>query len=147
MRSLSCTGRTSPVFKVTSACVLPDAVTNSTSKPSGSYTCTTAPRSPLRRPCSGRFRSSTTVSRTLYIMSFLLGTRSRTVARPHRKERSRQSILPPTSLKGLLGYHEFRTSAHTDCPSRVLHCLKPLDHGDLHRDVASWHSCNPAWRK
>ena len=28
------------------------------------------PRSPLRRPCSGRLRSSTTVSRSLYIMLF-----------------------------------------------------------------------------
>ena len=55
------------------ALVLPETVTNSTSEPSGSYTCTMAPRSPLRRPCSGRSRSSTTVSRSYTSWSFPRG--------------------------------------------------------------------------
>jgi len=32
-----------------------------------------APRSPARRPCSGRSLSRTTVSRSLYFMQFLPG--------------------------------------------------------------------------
>ena len=54
--------RTSLWFSVTSAWVLPDPVTNSTSKPSGAYTSTTAPMSPILRLCSGRSFLRTTVS-------------------------------------------------------------------------------------
>src|SRR2546421_8831578 len=59
------TARTSPTRRVTRACVRPEAVTNSTSRPSGSYVWTTAPRSPFRRPLSGTSRSRTTVSSSL----------------------------------------------------------------------------------
>ncbi len=48
--------RTSASVSSTSACVRPEALTNSTSIPSGAYTSTTAPRSPRRRPCSGKSR-------------------------------------------------------------------------------------------
>src|SRR5450631_4872052 len=43
------TARTSPTLRVTSACVRPETVTNSTSRPSGSYVSTIAPRSPILR--------------------------------------------------------------------------------------------------
>jgi len=56
-KSSSATGRKSWVISVRTSAVLPVAVTNSTSSLSGSYTSTTAPRSPLRSPRSGKSRS------------------------------------------------------------------------------------------
>ena len=63
-KSSFATGRTSWAVSVTTAAVRPDAITNSTASPSGSYTSATAPRLPLRSPWSGKSRSRKIVSRT-----------------------------------------------------------------------------------
>lgn len=64
------TARTARRSSVTSAWVRPDAVTNSASRPSEPYSCTSTPRSPLRRLRSGRSRSRTTVSSSLNPMGY-----------------------------------------------------------------------------
>ena len=65
IRSWSPTWRRSSRPRVSSACVRPDAATNSTSNAADVNTSTTAPKSPRRSPALGRSCVSATVSRTL----------------------------------------------------------------------------------
>ena len=68
--SFQLTGRTSCSMRVKTASVFPEAATNSTYRPSGSYPPTTAPSSPLDRPYSGKSRARTTVSNSLNFITF-----------------------------------------------------------------------------
>jgi hypothetical protein len=90
------------------------------------------PQSPLRRPCSDWSRSSTTVSRSLYIMSFPPGMQ---LSRQARRARSAGSDRLGRGSSGVEGCRRHPESLAQ--PLDVLSCKPSLPSEDLRNDGLS----------
>ncbi|SRR6266513_548046 len=117
-RSRDPTGRSWSAPSVTTACLWPEAVTNSTSTASAEYTCTTAPTSPRFKPWLGRSAVTTTVSRVLKAMAILRGLQLQ-IEVPSPDSRPASTIVRHSRrlYHDRASYHTARKTAAVEAPT------------------------------
>jgi hypothetical protein len=174
IKSASPTARTSALARLTRACVLPEASTNSTSRPSGAWRSTTAPRSPRRKPCSVWVASRRTVQAERRrkqrrgndtVLRPTSGERreSETTARGVADEPERTNTVRPEPVARFIGKLECdgewcRNAHRAELPQRTIKATRPVstECPESTRDFrpvrslltcrANWAGVRPIWR-